>query len=491
MQFDNGLDINRLQLSYVSRSIVNPAMFAYVLALCACSMLYPLYMLKWYWWIFGLVEVLGFFYFVNYYSKRWQFINVTSFKHKLFYTALVIRVVYVLFSYYFYILMTDIPFEMGTADAWIYHKVSEEIANSMRNGDFNLRLALDKAMGSHVSFSDSGYPIYLSFIYYLSFDSILIARIVKSILSACSIVLIYNIATRNFGDVVGRVAAILCLLMPNLIYYCGLHLKETEMLFLVLFAIDRADQILHANNKIKWIELILAVIALSSFRTVLACVAVLAVLLAFVLYKDRFVKRGRYIYSAIILIAFVGLFLLNQTEVNDEVNVLWNVEYLQQQQTNMEWRSQRDGGNSQRFAKYASAVVFAPMIFSLPFPTMTETPEQENQKMINGGNFVKNIMSYFTIMTLIVLLISGNWRKFILLEAFLCGYLLVLAFSNFAHSERFHLPVLPFIMMFAAYGICNTYKYPKIRVCYRYWCVWMFLIAVAWNWFKLAGRGFI
>jgi hypothetical protein len=61
--------------------------------------------------------------------------------------------------------MTDIPFEMGTADAWIYHKVSEEIANSMRNGDFNLRLALDKAMGSHVSFSDSGYPIYLSFIY--------------------------------------------------------------------------------------------------------------------------------------------------------------------------------------------------------------------------------------------------------------------------------------------------------------------------------------
>ena len=289
----------------------------------------------------------------------------------------------------------------------------------------------------------------------------------------------------------GRVAAILCLLMPNLIYYCGLHLKETEMLFLVLLAIDRADQILHANNKIRWIEFILAVIILSSFRIVLACVIVLAMLLAFVLYKDRFFKRGRYIYSAIILIAFVGLFLLNQTEVNDEVNTLWNVEHLQHQQTNMEWRSQRDDENNQRFAKYASAVVFAPMIFTLPFPTMTEIPEQENQKMINGGNFVKNIMSYFTIMTLIILLISGNWRKYILLEAFLCGYLLVLAFSSFAHSERFHLPVLPFIMMFAAYGICNTYTYPWIRIRYRYWCVLMLIAAVAWNWFKLAGRGFI
>jgi hypothetical protein len=36
----------------------------------------------------------------------------------------------------------------------------------------------------------------------------------------------------------------------------------------------------------------------------------------------------------------------------------------------MEWRSTRVGGNS--FAKYATAGVFAPLIFTIPFPTFNQ-----------------------------------------------------------------------------------------------------------------------
>ena len=159
------------------------------------------------------------------------------------------------------------------------------------------------------------------------------------------------------------------------------------------------------------------------------------------------------------------------------------------QQSNMEWRSIRSGGN--KFAKYAGATIFAPMIFTIPFPTMTETPGQENQKMIHGGNFVKNIVSYFTIMALLILLVTGNWRKHVLPIAVLCGYLVVLVFSSFAQSERFHLPILPLTLMFAALGISLMKENPWVRKYFSYWRVLMFLAAVAWNWFKLAGRGMI
>ena len=79
------------------------------------------------------------------------------------------------------------------------------------------------------------------------------------------------------------------------------------------------------------------------------------------------------------------------------------------------------GGNE--FAKYASASLFAPAIFTIPFSSMVATPGQENQMMMNGANFIKNILSGFTIFALFTLLLSGEWRKHILPITLLCGYL--------------------------------------------------------------------
>ena len=129
------------------------------------------------------------------------------------------------------------------------------------------------------------------------------------------------------------------------------------------------------------------------------------------------------------------------------------------------------------------------LIFTLPFPTVIHTEGQENQQMINGGNYVKNIMSFFTIFALFSLLFSGEWRKHVLPLALLCSYLFVLALSNFAHSERFHLPALPFVMMFAAYGVSLMQN--KHKRWFNIWCIVIFVIGIAWSWFKLAGKGYV
>ena len=96
-------------------------------------------------------------------------------------------------------------------------------------------------------------------------------------------------------------------------------------------------------------------------------------------------------------------------------------------------------------------------------------------------------MSGFVIFALFALLFNGDWRKHVLPIAVTCGYLVVLAFSNFAHAERFHFPVLAFELMFAAYGISQLKNIHK-----RWFTMWFVIVCIAnlvWAWIKLAGRG--
>jgi hypothetical protein len=282
--------------------------------------------------------------------------------------------------------------------------------------------------------------------------------------------------------------------MPNLIYYCSFQLKEVEMVFLAVLFIERADFLLRKGNLSFMPTALLLMIpaVLFTIRTALAAVLIMAFFCTIILSSERVVSWGRRTLMLIMAILFAIMILMTSTSIGQDIQQMWQTRGTNQEAT-MKWHSERadKGGFSNQFAKYAGAAVFAPMIFTIPFPTMNEVPGQENQKLVHGGNFVKNIMSYFTIMALVIMLFSGAWRKHVLPIAVLCGYLVVLVFSSFAHSERFHLPILPLTLMFAALGISLIKDNPWIKKYFNYWCVLMFLVAIAWNWFKLAGRGMI
>ena len=133
--------------------------------------------------------------------------------------------------------------------------------------------------------------------------------------------------------------------------------------------------------------------------------------------------------------------------------------------------------------------VFAPLIFTMPFPTMVDSPNQENIQLMNGSNYVKNITSFFTIIGVFLLIYRSKWRENILILSFLTGYLAVIAMSAFAQSERFHLPSLPFALIIAAYGLSQMDN--KKKIYYNIWLCIIFVAIVAWSWFKLAGRGIV
>ena len=481
-------------LPFIPKRVTSLAMLTYVAAICCCNILFASRMLHWQWWFFGLIEVLGFFYFANRLSKLWINLKPLHFTQKLFWTAFFLRAIWVIISYFLYQKWTGTAFSVEAADELYYNDLAQYAAHKMRDGYWNIYSSIIEASPDN-DFSDMGYPIYLTFVYWIFGNSVVVARLIKAILGAWTVVLMYKLSSRNFGEQVGRVTAIMCMLMPNFIYYCSFQLKEVEMVFLCVLFAERADFLLRKGRLafMPTASLMLIPSVMFTIRTALAAVMVMAFFCALLLSSERIVSWGRRTLLLTLALVFAGVVLTTSTSIGQDIQQMWQTRGSTQS-ANMEWRAIRSdmaGGLNNRFAKYAGAAVFAPMIFTIPFPTMNEVPGQENQKMIHGGNFVKNIISFFTIAALFILLFSGDWRKYVLPLAILCGYLVVLVFSSFAQSERFHLPILPFTLMFAAYGISKMNEVWWIKKYYPYWCALMFVAAIAWNWFKLAGRGMI
>lgn len=428
------------------------------------------------WWVFGLVEVLSFFYFSNQLTRKWANFTEKKFTKKLFQTALIIRLVWVVFSYFFYSYMTGKPFEFNAGDALFYHSTASELAVA---GLSNIKVVMPK-----VGLSDSGYVVYLSMIYSIVGNIIIIPRLIKALLGAYICVLIYKLATRNFGDEVGRMSAIFCMLMPNLILYTGMHLKEAEMLFLTVAFMERADSMLR-NKKFNFAEIappMVLAASLFTFRTVLGATAMFALFSALMFSSTKVVGYGKRIVLMVWVLGAVGYFVGGSMAT--DVEQVWN-DRQNNQKNSMDWRAVRKNGN--KFSKYASTAVFAPLIFVIPFPTIVNTPDQDNQQMINGGNFVNNMMAFFVILGLFWILKNNKWRDYILIGSFTIGYLIVVAMSAFAQSERFHQPAMPFLLMFAAFGISKVTN--KTKILFTWYMVFIFAAIVAWSWFKLAGRG--
>lgn len=472
-------------LVFVPLNISNYGILVYIAALIGCTVLYSHYIMQWYWWVFGLVEVLGFFYFSNKFTKEWAGFRPGVFEKNLFWTAFAIRVCIMILLYWFHDKMTGQPFMFHAKDAIGYHEEAKWMASTIREGRFSTYLNYKFGPGRGVS--DAGYPVYLGFVYLISNDSIIFARLLKSILGALTCVLIYRLGKRNFGEQVGRIAAILMMLEPHFSIYGGFHLKETEMIFVVIFFLERADNLVRSRQfnfrNILTVGLLAA--TLFTFRTVLGLTGIFSLMMALVLSSQRVIGWGKRIVFLIVFGA-TALFFAGGRIAN-EIEAVWEL-----REDNQSGRMS-EIVRTQSFAKYAGSAVFAPMIFTLPFPTMVETENQEVSRMLHGGMMVKNIMSYFCLIAIISLifpLIPGlnKWRNHILIGVFLLAYLAILALSAFAHSDRFHMPALAIEMLFIAYGI-SLWRFAKIRRWYYLWCILMFIAAVGWNWFKLKGRG--
>lgn len=466
-------------IPFFPKQIATKAIYIYLAALTLISLLYVQYAMSIEFILIGVMWVVGFFLLSHYCSKKWMNVPEPLFVKRLFWTALLLRWAWVVFSYFFYIAKTGQPFEFSAGDAvWYYEE-------SMGNRNSSIAAIVDYLFIHTETVSDSGYVLYLSMIGKIIGASIILPRLINSVFSAWMCVLIYRMTKRSIGDSCGKLAAVFTCFMPNFIYYCGLHMKETLMLFLIVAFLERADFLVRSKKYNLWTIALPVLLALSlfTFRTILGAVAVFAFATAVVFTNTTVIgrkKRAMLIGWGI----FAALTLGGGVIVNELENT-WN-----DREQNQDNKRQMQIAKGNQWAKYATGTVMAPMMFVLPFPTMVDVDEQYNQQMLSGGNYVRNFFGGFVLLALFsAIFLKKNWRDFSLIGAFVVAYLGIVSASGFANSERFLLPGLPMLLIMAAYGVtlldAKNYRYVK----YWFWIVP--LMIVGWAVFKLGSRGML
>lgn len=462
-------------IPFLPRQIASKAIVLYLVALGVVTILYFSHAMNLVFIVMGIVWVVGFFLLTSSCSKKWKDVPQKRFLSSLALIAIGIRLVWVVFSYFFYLAKTGSPFEFDAADSMGYWEDGAWLAT--------LEWPKIQEYLSVKGVSDSGYLLYLTGLYKIIGPNIMVTRIIKVLWSTATVLLVYAVSKRNIGEEGARLAAIMTCFMPNLIVYCGLHLKETEMLFLIVAFLERTDYLLRTKkyNLLTIAIPMVLLLLLFTFRTVLGIAGAFAFISGLVFTNTSIVGRRKKVM--IIVWAITAAFALEGGSIVNEVQSTWEDRGTNQENKRL---SQTMSGN--QWAKYATGVVMGPMMFVIPFPTMVDVDEQYNQQVLSGGNYVRNFLGGFVLLALYcALFVKKNWRDLSFLGAFLVVYFGIIAMSGFANSERFLLPGLPVLLIVAAYGVTllNARYYRFIKI--WYWVVP--LMSVAWAFFKLGSRG--
>ena len=430
--------------------------------------------------LLGIVSVSFFFLMTHSLSLGWRKNSNEDFTTRLFILAFSLRLLWVFASYFYYIKVNGTPFEFDAADSIGYHNEAEWLAEEQWDEAFMYYFG-----PLSTGISDVGYPLYLTVLYKLFGVNIIIPRIIKTILSTITCILVYKLSSRSFGENTGRIAGIMTALMPNLILYCGYHLKETEMIFLEVVFLERFDYLVR-SRKATFLSIILPTIALSLlffFRTVLGASAIFAFITTILVSSTPTMKRG-WKRTALIAWGVLGLVAVGGGKIASELE-----EYWEEKDINLEEKRTEQTSRGYQWARYATGPIMAPLAFVLPFATMIDVDQQLGQQEKSGGNYVRNFMGFFAFLAVYEAIRRKKLRDFAMIGAFTLAYLAVVSRSGFSNSERFLLPALPCLIMMWSYGIAMLRK-PSYKALSA-WCIIVFFMEVGWAFFKIGSRALL
>ena len=467
-------------IPYFPKQIASRAIVVYLIILTTVSLFYFNYAMSLGYIAMGIVSVVGFFMLAYFCSKAWKQKRESLYIEYLFLAAIFLRLVWVIASYFYYTSVTGTTFEFGAADSIGYHEEAKWLASEPWSTAWNYYFG-----PYSYGISDVGYPLYLTVLYKIFGPVVIIPRIIKAFLSAFTCVLVYKITSRTFGESTGRMAGIMMAFMPNLIIYCGYHLKETEMLFLEVAFLERMDYLIRSKKVSFWNILLPTLLALNLFffRTVLGTAALFAFASAVVFSSTPTMKKG---WRRTVLIGWgvLGLMVAGGGRAATEVEAVW-----EGRDDNVANKRYEQTARGNQWAQYATGTVMAPMAFVLPFATMVDVDQQYGQQEKSGGNYARNFMGFFALLAVYEAFRRKKWRDFALMGSFVIAYLGVVSLSGFSNSERFLLPGLPCLVMMWAYGIATLRE--KTYKLLTPWCVIVFLMEFGWAFFKLGSRGIL
>ena len=452
----------------------------YLVALVTINLVFKAYALETQWIFWGVGEVLFFFVFISIFYPRWKHDDPKSFWRKVFWVALALRAVYVIFTYYYYYSQWGYPFDK-LGDAVGYYNRSVYLSRYLRES--NIAFIVDFLNKYTMGFSDRGYLIWLTVLHTIFGPSLLLDRFLKALMSAYMCIVIYKLSSRTFGERTGRLAAVMCVFMPLLIHLCSLHTKETEMIFLSILALERMDYLIRSKKYTVWNVLfpILLTGLTFGFRTVIGMCLIFAFLVFVVLSpRDLVSKKGKIItLSATGVVLLVFLF----TAIGNEMEIYYRLNF-----SGSDYLSKKYESMGLEYSELAQSKYLIPGGFVLPLSPMVKEAPRSN-KMLNGSIYVKNFIAFFAMLSIIIAFRQKKWRDFSLIGAYELAYIGIVMSSFTANSERYHEPAIPLMLVMAAFAMTHLRR-RDMKYFYAY-CGVLLIALFIWNWLKLASRGLV
>lgn len=452
----------------------------YLLALLVISVVFRDHAMELEWMLWGIGEVLFFFVFTTIFYPRWKNDEPKVFWHKVFWIALAIRLLYVVFSYYYFYNHAGGPFE-GPGDEIGYYTRSALLSKYIRKGDFGF--VIDFLKGYSLGFSDHGYLIWLTFIHTIFGRKVWVARIFKALMSAYLCIVVHRLSSRTFGERTGRLAAVMCVFMPLFIQLTGSHIKEMEMIFLSILALERMDYLIRSKKYTLWNILFpILLIGMSfGFRTVIGMCLIFAFLVFVILSPNHLVNRkGKIVALSTTLVVFL-VFLF--TVIGSEMKIVYMLNF-----SGTDYLARKYESLGLKYSELSKSKYLFPGAFVLPLSPMVDVAPDHN-KMFHGTIFIKNFLAFFAMLSIVIAIRQKKCRDFSLIGAYELSYLAIVMFTFTSNSERYHQPAVPLILVMAAYAMTHLRR--KDLTLFYIYCGLLFVALFAWNWIKLAARGMV
>ena len=399
---------------------------------------------------------------------------------KLFWFTILIRIGIVFILYLYYYTSVHSPygefFAPNAEDATGYHYIARWMAADFWSGEINYEY-YTALMGSH---SDMGY-IYWTLPWYIVFGPHLwLQGIFNLIVGAWSVVLVYKIALYQFTKKIAILSAVMTMLYSSFILYTSSSLKEMVLIWVMLVAIYHFQLYLklHKQKALNLFIAMLFIFFLAFFRNFLV------ILLSFAFFMGLYFnsKRGSnlqliifILFGAGSLIALGNIFGFSN-EIQSTVDSAPDM---------FEGVVSRRAGNALA-VKFASLPVF--LLYTIPGPLVSfvKTGDQQTIWLQFSGFFIRNVLMFFYAYGLYSL-IRNSFRPNIFLIIITLGYLFIMAYTGYVTNGRYHLVAAPLLFFFSAYGY-SIMTSKKIKW-FDIFLIFIFILNMGWNYFKLLGRG--
>lgn len=431
--------------------------------------------------IAGILIILLFFRALHYYTFHWQYLPDNLFYKKIFRYSFLFRLLFVGYMYLLAQYLTGSVFKVP--DAWTYHGVGADLVGHIFSGNFTA--ILEHKMAAR---SDWGYTFYTGLLYTIFGTNTLPVRLLNCLWGSLSVVFLARMAHILYGQRHARLTGIIAMLMPPLLFFGGIQIKETLMIWIVITVFYLAVLIVNRKkiHPVYIAIMVLLAFSLYFFRTFLAVLVMLSVGVYFSLnmLKNR---KNKFFIGFYLILFLSGAFMLT-----DEFHFREAVVSTYESSGSIGERFLSSKTSMVGNLSYSQALV-TPLIaggsFFTPFPSFLYTEKRQKAVLAHFQNeVIRNLLYYFAVLG-IVIAFRKKFRKSALFLSFTIGYIIVLAVAQNAFIDRFHLPAVPFIIIFMAVGFLESKPVWLKR--WNTYLIIIFMVEVAWNLFKLQIRGLI